>query len=94
MATIKSNNRPADTLRDGPIKATIWKNFGENGTFYTVEINRTYKDESDNYQDSDSFSGTQLLQLAHLATRAYYRPSRGTAAGSRAVACFSTVFAS
>lgn len=34
---------------------------------------RTYKDEGDNDQDSDSFSGTQLLQVAHLATRAYDR---------------------
>lgn len=73
MATIKSNSRPADSLRDGPIKATIWKNFGENGTFYTVEITRTYKDEGDKYQDSDSFRGPQLLQVAHLATRAYDR---------------------
>ena len=44
------NNQPADTIRDGSIKATIWANFGEKGTFYTVEISRTYKDDQDNYQ--------------------------------------------
>lgn len=66
-------NTPTDTLRDGNIKATIWANFGEKGTFYTVTFTRTYKDQADNYQDSDSFSGTQLLRLGHLANKAYDR---------------------
>lgn len=73
-------NTPTDTLRDGNIKATIWANFGEKGTFYTVTFTRTYKDEGDNYQDSDSFSGTQLLRVAHLASRAYDRLSELRAA--------------
>ena len=66
-------NKPIDTLRDGNIKATIWKNFGEQGNFFSVTFTRTYKVEGGNYQDSDSFSGTQLLRLAHLATRTYDR---------------------
>lgn len=65
--------KPIDTLRDGSLKATIWKNSGEKGDFYSVNITRTYKDEADNYHDSDSFTGVQLLRVAHLATRAYDR---------------------
>ena len=72
--------KPIDTLRDGNIKATIWKNLGEKGNFFTVTFTRTYKDEGDNYQDSDSFSGSQLLRVAHLATRAYDRISELRAA--------------
>ena len=67
------NNKPIDTLRDGNLKATIWKNFGEKGNFYTVNLTRSYKDEAGNYHDSDSFSGSELLRIAHLATRAYDR---------------------
>ena len=66
-------NKPIDTLRDGNLKATVWSNFGEKGTFYTVNLTRTYKDDSGNYHDSDSFSGSELLRVAHLATSAYDR---------------------
>ena len=34
-----------------------------------------YKDDAGNYHDSDSFSGTELLRIAHLASRAYDRVS-------------------
>ena len=64
-------NTPENTFRDGNLKATIWKNFGEKGNFYTVTLTRTYKDEDGNYHDSNSFSGSELLKLAHLANRAY-----------------------
>ena len=33
MAT---NNKPANTLRCGNIKATIWENVSENGPFFTA----------------------------------------------------------
>ena len=36
--------KPVNTLRDsGGLKATIWKNDSKNGTFYSVEFSRTYK---------------------------------------------------
>jgi hypothetical protein len=62
---------PAETLRDGSIKATIWKNEGENGAFYSVSLTRTYTDKDGNPHDVDSFSGTQLLQVAELGKKAY-----------------------
>ena len=71
MSTPK--NKPIDTLRDGSLKATIWKNASEKGSFYSVEFSRTYRDSENNYRDSHSFSGAEPLQLAHLATRAYDR---------------------
>ena len=66
-----SNAKPVDTIRDGSLKATIWANFGDNGTFYSVQITRTYQDEQGNYHDSDSFSNAQLLRVARLAQIAY-----------------------
>jgi len=67
------SNLPAETIRDGAIKATIWANSGEKGTFYSVEIARTYKDANDQYQDATSFTGTDLLKVSRLAGRAYDR---------------------
>ena len=68
-------NKPTDTLRDGNLKATIWRNESEKGAFFSVNLTRSYKDDAGNYHDSDSFSGTELLRIAHLAGKAYDRIS-------------------
>ncbi len=70
-----ANNKPTQTLRDGLLKATIWKNEGDKGAFFSVNLTRSYQDEAGNYHDSDSFSNSELLRIAHLATRAYDRIS-------------------
>ncbi len=64
-------NQPIETLRDGSLKATIWKNFGDKGNFYSVNLTRLYTDEAGNFHDSDSFSGSELLRIARLASKAY-----------------------
>ena len=66
-------NQPIETLRDGRLKATIWKNFGDNGNFYSVNLTRIYQKDNGDWQDSDSFSGTELLRIARLAGKAYDR---------------------
>ena len=66
-------HKPADTIRDGALKATIWKNESEKGSFYSVNFTRTYKDKEDKLQDGDSFTGAELLRLSHLAAKAYDR---------------------
>ncbi len=68
MAT--QTNKPIDTIREGSLKATIWKNFGDNGNFYSVEFSRTYK-QGDVFKDSRRFSGSELLRIARLAHIAY-----------------------
>ena len=77
-------NRPEDTLRDGPLKATIWRNEGDKGPFYSVQLIRTYTDDSGNLQNSDSFSSKDLLRVAHLATKAYDRAAELRAASREA----------
>ena len=66
-------DKPTETLRDGSLKATIWKNFGDNGNFYTVNLTRSYKDEAEQWHESNSFSGSQLLRIARLTEQAYDR---------------------
>lgn len=66
-------NRPEDVLRDGNIKATIWKNERENGPSFSTIFARTWQDEEGAYRDSHSFSGTELLRVSELARGAYAR---------------------
>lgn len=68
--------KPIDTLRDGSLKATIWKRESERGSFYSVNFSRFYRDDEGSYHDADSFSGPELLRLAHLAAKAYDRTSQ------------------
>jgi hypothetical protein len=57
-----------------PVKATIWRNpTKRGGVFYSVEFTRTYKDDEGKYHDSPTFTGPELLQVAHLAAKAYDR---------------------
>jgi hypothetical protein len=66
-------NGPADVLRDGNIKATIWKNERENGPSFSTTFARTWQDEEGAYRDAHSFSGTELLRVSELARGAYAR---------------------
>lgn len=69
--TATTNNKPLKTIRDGNLKATIWRNAGEKGDFYTVRLTRTWQDEAGAYHDGDTFSGAELLRIARLADQAY-----------------------
>jgi hypothetical protein len=66
-------NKPIDTLRDGSIKATIWKRTTDSSAFYSVELTRSYKDEAGQWHDASSFIGDELLRIARLAGKAYDR---------------------
>jgi hypothetical protein len=68
-----ASNLPEDVLRDGNIKATIWKNERENGPAFSTVFARTWQDDEGAYRDSHSFSGTELLRVSELARGAYTR---------------------
>lgn len=69
--------KPVAKYRDGRLTATIWKNestkreTGEVSEFYSVDIVRSYKDANDQWQETPSFTGADLLKVANLATAAY-----------------------
>jgi len=66
------NNKPIRQIRDGALKVAIWQNkTEENGNFYSTVITRTYKDAKENFHDTDSFNGSDLLRIARLANMAY-----------------------
>jgi len=73
--TTDQTREPDDVVRDGALKASIWRNEGENGPFYSTTFARTYKDRDGNLQDAHSFSGSDLLKVSELARKAYDRSS-------------------
>lgn len=63
-------NKPVIEIRDGAIKVTVWPNDSEKGTFYSVELVRSYKD-GENWKESRSLSGGDVLRGANLLTLAH-----------------------
>lgn len=64
--------RPEETVREGPLKAAIWRNEGERGAYHSVTVARTYKDRDGKLQDTQSFRSQDMLGLAELARRAHH----------------------
>ena len=68
MAT---NNKPANTLRCGNIKATIWENVSEKGPFFVTTFTRPFKDQSGAWRNGTSFGLNDLEALVHVAHQAH-----------------------
>jgi hypothetical protein len=65
------NNGPVKKFRIGGVTATIWKNEAEGRSFYNTTINRSYKDkDTDEWQETSSYSHDDLLNVAKVAERA------------------------
>ena len=64
-------NHPASVVRDGNLKATLWENKSENGTYVSTTFAKTYEDKDGKPKDTNSFTGTDLLRISELARKAY-----------------------
>jgi hypothetical protein len=67
MAT---NKKPANTLRCGNIKATIWENTSEKGPFFSTTFSRPFKDQSRMWHNGTSFGLNDLEALVTVAHEA------------------------
>ncbi len=71
MATKKQQSkRPANTLRCGNIKATIWENTSEKGSFFATTFSRPFKDQSGESRNGTSFGLNDLGALVTVAREA------------------------
>jgi hypothetical protein len=64
MAT---NNKPANQLGCGNIKATIWENTSEKGPFFSTTFSRPFKDQSGAWRNATSFGLSDLEALLTVA---------------------------
>ena len=63
---------PVQTFRLGRTKAAVWENEADNGQkFFGVTFSRGYRDEAENWHDTDSFGRDDLPLVAKLADRAH-----------------------
>lgn len=67
---------PEETLRDGTLKSSIWRQKGDQGDFFTANFARTYRDDSGQLHDTYSFSGADILKLSELARKTYDRTNQ------------------
>jgi hypothetical protein len=61
---------PAHKLRNGVLQVTVWRNFGDNGTWYSVIPSRGYK-KGDEWKETDSLNADDLLPMAKLLDQAH-----------------------
>ena len=65
--------QPLDTIRDGNLKASIWRNEGDKGPYFATTFTRTYKDKDGNLRDTNRFIDSDQLKIAELARKSYER---------------------
>lgn len=56
----QTNKGPERTFREGPVKATVWNNQGQNGDYYSTSVARTFKDKDGKLRESQSFQSSHL----------------------------------
>lgn len=59
-------SQPAHKIRIGVLQATIWRNSGEKGNWYSVIPSRSYKNGDDTWKETDSLGFDDLLTMAKL----------------------------
>lgn len=67
-----SENKPEATIRDGNLKATIWRNEGERGPFFNVTISKTYRDQNGELRDTHSLGSDDLLRASELTREVHH----------------------
>ncbi|MBW2982343.1 hypothetical protein KY343_05670 [Candidatus Woesearchaeota archaeon] len=69
------NNKPVKKFRAGAISAAVFKNEtvrdGRVSVFYTIVIDRTYKDKNDQWQRTNSFRFMDLPNIRYVSDKAF-----------------------
>ena len=65
-----SENRPIHEIRLGRVKAAIWQNESENGTWLSVAVSRLYR-KDDRWETTTSFGRDDLPLVAKVADLAH-----------------------
>ena len=64
------NNKPVHEIRLGAVKAAIWANNSQSGTWHSVSFGRLYK-EGDEWKTSESFGREDLPLVEKVADSAH-----------------------
>ena len=58
-------SKPAHKIRNGVLQVTIWRNQGEKGNWYSVNLSRSYKVD-EGWRETDALGQDDLLPAAKL----------------------------
>ena len=64
---MSDSKKPAAKINLFPVSAAIWRNENKKGVFYSVTLERSFKDEAGKWQTSSTFNSGDLLVLAKVA---------------------------
>lgn len=64
-----SKNAPAAKFRIGAVTANVWRNAGTNGDWFSVTLERSYKDD-EGIQNTGSLNHGDVLNAAKCLERA------------------------
>jgi hypothetical protein len=80
-------SKPAHKIRIGVLQATIWRNSGDNGTWYSVLPSRSYKQGDETWKETDSLNFDDLLPMAKLLDLAHlgHAPATGRRESSQRI---------
>ena len=67
----EEKTKPVHNIRAGSVKASIWENKTDKGSFFSVSIQRSYKDADGQWQNSDSYPLNDLQKLALVAQKSF-----------------------
>lgn len=64
------SDKPVNKITIGAVSATVWKNNGNDRSFYSVDLQRRYKDSEGEWQNTASLGHADILNAARVLTRA------------------------
>lgn len=62
---------PIYKIRKGNVSIAVWENKTEKGTFYSFQIQRSYKDRDGNWKNITTFGINDLPKLAAACNEAF-----------------------
>ena len=73
---MSNTTKPAAKVTMYPITAAIWRNEKEGRAFYSVTLQRSYRDAENNWKSSDSLNEGDLLLAAKVLDLAHTEISK------------------
>lgn len=75
---------PAHKIRIGTVSAIIWRNSGDKGNWYSVQIKRSFKNGDNQWRDTDAMGYDDVLTAAKLLDQAHTWITEQTASDRKA----------
>lgn len=67
----EKKNKPCAEFRINGVKSVVWENETRNGTMFNTTLVRVYKDENDEWRETNSFGRDDLLAAAKALDEAH-----------------------